>query len=440
MDTGKTLLQPPRVLAVIPRLSPGAVLNIVKPFTALHRKGQIVTDIIWESWVSPRKMQWADVIVFYRNTKEYPLATALACGKPIIYDIDDNLFELPPQFALPPSQLTQIEHYLRSAGLVRVYSEPMRERVQQLNPHVMRVNALVDWKLLPGHPPRRNPAKIRIVYATGRWFDDPFAGLFLDDLRTLLREYRDRVQVFFWGYHPPEFQGVSAIHFLDFIPNYDRFFRRFANAGFDIGLAPLYNNIFCRSKTNNKFREYAACRIAGVYSHMDVYSACVEDGQTGLLVSHEPGSWFEAISRLVEDTALRERIQEQAFRYVRQHYSLEKTQSIWLTHLQEVVTNACSPLSLGQHVRREAMPSQQDIHLQSSRALSAFLPASWLIWLARRRRLLQLINTYGGTMVLKGGLWRAYSYCEVLWIRFRLLLASARLWWQRKLRGASSSP
>jgi hypothetical protein len=146
--------------------------------------------------------------------------------------------------------------------------------------------------------------------------------------------------MYFWGYHPPELRGHPAVHCLDFRPDYDRFFGAFARAGFDVGLAPLRDDVFYRSKSNNKFREYAACRVAGVYSDVGVYSACVQDGQTGILVSAESGTWFKALSRLIEDAALRERIQEQAFLYARDHYSLEKVQAVWLDHLRQVIGDA----------------------------------------------------------------------------------------------------
>src|SRR5215510_9420029 len=275
----------PHVLAVLPGFIPSTVLTVVKPLTALHRAGQVIADITLESWVSRRKVERADVIVFSRNTEPsfgQTLDFAAARGKPVIYDIDDNFFELPPYYQdeLPhrtPERLAQLERYLTGATLVRVYSEPMRERVRCLNPRVVQVDAAVDWALLPPARPRRDPRTVRIVYPTSRWRKDDLASLFLEDVRRLLTAYRGRVEVYFWGYHPPELRGHPAVHCLDFRPDYDRFFGAFARAGFDIGLAPLRDDVFHRSKSNNKFREYAACHVAGVYSDVDVYSACVED-------------------------------------------------------------------------------------------------------------------------------------------------------------------
>src|SRR5215813_4662469 len=109
----------PHVLAVLPGFIPSTVLTTVKPLTALHRAGQIVADITLESWVSRRKIGRADIVIFSRNTEPsygQALEVALACGKPVIYDIDDNFFELPAYYQnqlshRTPGHLAQLERY-----------------------------------------------------------------------------------------------------------------------------------------------------------------------------------------------------------------------------------------------------------------------------------------------------------------------------------------
>src|SRR3954467_4000230 len=90
-----SLARRPRVLAVLPAFIPSTILTVVKPLSALHRAGQIVADITLEPWLSRRQVERADVVVFSRNTSPHALDAALARSKPIIYDIDDNLFEIP---------------------------------------------------------------------------------------------------------------------------------------------------------------------------------------------------------------------------------------------------------------------------------------------------------------------------------------------------------
>lgn len=342
----------PRVLAVLPGLIPSTILTVVKPLSGLHRAGRIVADIGLEPWVSLRRLRRADVVVFSRNLEPLHggvLETALALGKPVIYDLDDNFFELPRSYESArhhraPERIAQLERYLATAALVRVYSEPLRERAERLNPRVVRVDAAIDWSLVPEPPPPRAPDRVRIVYATSRRLEDELARLFLEDAVRVLDVYPDRVELHFWGYHPPELRGRDRVYFLDFDRDYDRFFRRFARSGFDVGLAPLRNEAFYLSKSDNKFREYAACRIAGVYSKVPVYAACVEDGRTGLLVPDTPGSWFAALAQLVEDPGLRREIQERAHDYARRRYGLAQVQEVWFEQLRLVLTSPQPPV------------------------------------------------------------------------------------------------
>lgn len=335
---------PPRVLAILPRLCPSSWIHIVKPLVALHEAGRVRAWVTLECRAAPRDVCEADVVVFCRNVRPDRaelLHTAVAAGVPVLYDLDDNFFELAPESAAgriyaQPEQLAMLTEYLTAASLVRVYAPPLLARAEALNSRVEMVASAVDL-----HQVRRRVklpgGSVKLIYATSR-LDDSLGQIFLPALRRLLEEEGPRVEMHFWGPRPPaELPGVrhhAVVH------DYDRFFRRFSAAGFEIGLAPLADDAFHRSKTNTKFREYGACGIAGVYSDVDVYSACVRHGETGLLVANETAAWYRALRRLVDDAALRKKIQDQARTEVEEHYSQEKFEAVFLRQIEQLVGNA----------------------------------------------------------------------------------------------------
>lgn len=338
----------PRILAILPGFIPSTVTLVVKPLLALHQAGQIMADITLETVATRSQVARANLIVFARNVEpahSHLLEAARQLKRPIIYDLDDNFFDIPltddvGRYHRNPRRLRQLEAYLVSANLVRVYSQPLQDRVALLNPHIEKITPPVDWSLIPATlPVRRGGTAIKIVYATSR-IQDNLAHIFLEDLLRVAERYPGKVELHFWGYRPPQLKKHPMAHFVELIPNYDQYLRKFYEHGYDIGLAPLLNDIFHLSKTNTKFRDYGACRVAGIYSDVEVYRECVENGVTGLLVPNRAGAWYEALVRLIEDQRLREDIQEQAQRYVRDNYSQEKFQQLWWAHIQRVLIEA----------------------------------------------------------------------------------------------------
>ena len=352
----------PRVVAILPRLSPSAWINIIKPLVALHEAGRIRAWVTLERLASARDVERADVIVFSRNVspdRAGILRAAVRRGVPVIYDLDDNFFEIPPDSAVgracaQPRHLAMLTEYLTSASLVRVYSRPLLARAAEFNANVEMVAGAVDlgqirlptvsrrmdFRVRPGvsrtdsevHPTN---GPVKLIYATSR-LDDSLAAIFLPALRRLLDESRGRIEAHFWGPRPPrDFHGVrhhAVIH------NYDRYLRRFSAAGFEIGLAPLADDVFHRSKTNTKFREYGACRIAGIYSDVDIYADCVRHGETGLLVSNTADDWYRAMRRLVDDVDLRRTIQRQARAAVEVRYSQQRFEEVFLKQIEQLTS------------------------------------------------------------------------------------------------------
>jgi hypothetical protein len=356
----------PRVLAILPGFIPSTMITVVKPLVGLHHGGRVSARILLEPQAGRKDIEWAEAIVFCRNAEpRYRplLAAARTRGVPIIYDMDDDLFALPLHCEglsqlREASRQAMLEEYVRTASLVRVYSQPLAQRVAELNPSVVHGFAPVDLSLTcpPRHDSRggspgevrgeesvnlsspssairpSSPRPVRIIYATSRT-DDRLCQIFLPALERILAHYANRVEAHFWGYCPSQLIGRANVRQHGLICQYDRFLRHFSRAGFDIGLAPLPGDLFYRSKTNNKFREYGACEIAGIYSNNDVYSSCVEHEVTGMLVANDANEWHDAIVRLIEDEPLRMKIRRNARQYVEAHYAQEKFETLFLEQI-----------------------------------------------------------------------------------------------------------
>ena len=357
----------PRVLAILPRFSPTAWIYIIKPLTALHEAGRITARITLESLASPGAIERADVVVFCRNVnpdRAGLLRTAVRCGVPVLYDLDDNFFEIPPDSAVgqtcaQPPHLAMLKEYLSTASLVRVYSRPLRERATALNDHVEMVDSTIDLEQVRP-PAASSTGPIKLVYATSR-LDDPLAGIFLPALRRLLDDVGSRIDVHFWGPRPP--RDLPGVRHHAVVHNYDRFLQRFSSAGFEIGLAPFVDDAFHRSKTNTKFREYGACGIAGIYSNVAVYSECVRHGDTGLLVSSTAADWYQAMRQLVDDVALRRKIQRQARAAVKERYSQTRFEAMFLDQIERLASSR--PLS--DRLRPSPLHSDRNTHPEETR-------------------------------------------------------------------------
>lgn len=330
----------PKVLAILPGFMPTTLMYIIKPFLALEAEGRIQTRIELEAYFDIRTLAWADLVVFCRNIEPryaYVLEAVQASGIPYIYDLDDNLYEVPldvadGEYYRAPERTAQLTRYLSHAARVRVYSEALYERVRHINPEVCRVSPTLDWGLIA--PPRAGADdRVRIVYATSRRGDYLFP-IFTPALRRILSENPGRVEAHFWGFQPAEFKSSPGVHYRKFDPNYNAFLRHFSSAGFDIGLAPMLADDFHTAKTNTKYREYGACSIAGVYSDTPLYSAWVQSEQTGMLVENTDSAWYTALQSLIIDRELRLRIAAAAKEHVRQEYSQQRFQEVWM----EIIT------------------------------------------------------------------------------------------------------
>jgi len=326
----------PRVLAVVPGFFPSTVIGVAKPLLRLHLQGRVTLDLKLPFLVNRRAVERADVVVMcrvYSASFAGMLDWVRSAGTPLIYELDDNLVDVPAdipglEYARDPDVRRLLLDSVRAASVVRVYAPALRDRLAEYNAHVELVTGPLDWTLIPDRLPVRDASRVRLVYATSR-AQDRIGRLLTAPLRRALDKFPN-TELTIWG---PQLEGLSGhprVRHLPHVADYDTFLSRFVAEAFDIGLAPLPDDEFHRSKSNNKFREFAASGVAGLYSDMVVYNTWVKDGETGWLVADGDEPWSAAIDRAIAGAEQRARIAVNAQRFAREHFNEGVTDREWM--------------------------------------------------------------------------------------------------------------
>lgn len=116
-------------------------------------------------------------------------------------------------------------------------------------------------------------------------------------------------------------------------------YAKFINsARLDIGLAPLYDNLFNRSKSNLRLLEYWADKVAVIASPVQPYVESIKDGENGILAK-EKRDWYNAIETLILDEKLRNKLKENGYQTMLKDYSLETNVKKLYNYYKEIVKN-----------------------------------------------------------------------------------------------------
>ena len=99
----------------------------------------------------------------------------------------------------------------------------------------------------------------------------------------------------------------------------------------DIGIMPLDDSPWARGKCGYKLIQYMACGLPVVASPVGVNSDIVDNGENGLLARTE-GEWRDALTTLIIDRDLRQRMGAVGRKKVEQYYSLQ----IWGGRIAEI--------------------------------------------------------------------------------------------------------
>ena len=265
------------------------------------------------------------------------LAHAARTGAPFIFDLDDNLVELPPDHPeidrLGPKAET-ITALLAGADRVQVSTPLLAERLAPFVRggigHIQLVPNGLDERLWSpaadlGGPLGASlaeagvaPGPVRILYM-GTATHGADLDLALPALARLAETFGDRIAIEIVGIAgpgglPPYIRrvevparaGLSYPAFVAWLTDRQR------RQPWSIGIAPLADTAFNRCKSSIKMLDYAALGLATVVSDMPAYRDTAfaqrleADGAlAGGYLAADPAQWFHGIARLIRRPDLR---------------------------------------------------------------------------------------------------------------------------------------
>jgi glycosyltransferase involved in cell wall biosynthesis len=323
-----------QILCVVQTPLPSAEISIIRPFNYLQKKKRIRWQLVLENDFTAGLLSGVDLVVFHRNCRPNCLGILQAvkeAGIPVLYELDDHYLAMPEDLPIGrymrmPQIVKTLETLLRSADLVKVGSPELipfaRERNPQVVSHPYAVDAGVFRNL------QKIPHRQLVIGYAGSVNHGRDLALIAGVIPRISREF-PRLKWEFIGCLPAGVAPGPNLVFSRFLPNYQEFLVTLYRRNWDIGLAPLLDTVYNRCKTDNKFREYGACGIAGIYSAIPPYAASVRHEITGLLTENTEDAWYQAVKRLILDAALRKKIAVNARKWVLKHNALPVIAGLW---------------------------------------------------------------------------------------------------------------
>lgn len=343
-DSAIAIATPPpqqlNALVITAGIIPSLEIGIAQPFNELHKRGNFNFEIRTEDDVSKENIAAAHTIVFLRNVEPVAyiyLEWAHELGRRTVYVIDDNFLEIEPttpvgEYYADSNRRETFIKFLRKSQIVKVDSAALGDYIQErFGRKVVYFPGSVDFDWLDEQPKSETDGQIVIGYEGGNKEAD-FA-MVVPALRRILDYYGGFVRLEFYGFVPEALANHPMVTFEECGMDYRSFIRKLNKCNWDIGLAPLEDHSFNNNKTNNKLREYGACRIAGIYSNTPVYKPWVTHGETGYLVPHTEAGWFEGLKTMIENPTMRQQIRVLAESMAREKFSLDVCVEHWNTSI-----------------------------------------------------------------------------------------------------------
>ncbi|MFJ3046090.1 hypothetical protein ACIPEN_09675 [Herbaspirillum chlorophenolicum] len=332
--------------------SPCPQIRLIRPFMQLSQDWEIEWGIK-NGQVDTNAAARADLILLHRFTPGLmPISTLdliFKLGKPVIYESDDLLNEIPanhPEAAAGASWKDGIEYSVKRAQAVVVSTPFLAEKYRHLNPNVHVLQNYLDYDIFHRPVPQKANGDPISIGLLGSSIQPSNFALVDRALRAVCEHYGDRINIDFVGWHCPQgWENHPNARFTSFIHEYEKYAMQLKGMAWDIALIPLAQDEYNECKSFVKWLDYSAAGIASIFSDVSVYNAVVTHESTGLLMPNSEQVWLDAIVSLIESPQRRHALAQQAQREVEAHFGLKQNVYLYNEVYSSLITGTAAATS-----------------------------------------------------------------------------------------------
>ena len=330
-DTGQ---EKRHVLLIYRKMIPSIRLCGHCQMEELASQGKVAYRAVQEMRITNADLNWADIVMLGRldSWYEYQLAKLLhRSGRYLIYIIDDDLLNIPPEISSARYYgQKEIQGYIR--GMIE-----MSDAILSPSPLLLEKYAVNGRKAIQIEEPAIDPVPYR-PHDPSKPVKIGFAGSIdrTQDLEIILKEallqikkeYGDRVAFEFFG-AIPSFAGELNAKCYPYTDSYEDYRRTLNSLEWDIGLAPMPDTPFHACKHYNKFIEYAAAGIAGIYSNVMPYTRLKAFPGCAVLCENLTKEWTDSLHLLLRNRENLESMRNAVLERMNQFSIKNSSNALW---------------------------------------------------------------------------------------------------------------
>lgn len=251
-----------------------------------------------------------DMVIFQRHFEDRVKLlwnAAKDSGAVVAYETDDDFFNIrpinPAYKYIDNNAKQNVRNFMKMSDAVIVSTEHLKKQMKTYsqNIHVIPNMIELDQAFLSTCS-YGTDGEVRIVYAGGPSHSDDFKGM-EEAIVKLLDNFGNKIKVMFMGWAPPILKKDSRVINIGWILSVGEYLRTMALWRPHIGICPLEDNIFNRSKSNMKWLEYTSVGAVTVASSVLPYQEVIENGISGVLVDVQRSrDWYDALADLINNT------------------------------------------------------------------------------------------------------------------------------------------